>query len=562
MAELIKLKTRRLVHIDDVEFMSIEERLRSRGEIKRYTDICNVLDERLDLSPAQARLMEALTASTNPETWQNCAFETVEKLEAMYFGKLKIQAQHDLTAYHEFMNPDEFPAPHHVWLCRKLEQVERGDIRTLLLSAPPGSAKSSYGSRSFVQWALGRNPNWRVLTGGYNQTFSDSEFSKPNRDTIMSERYREVFPDVFVSEADRGVEGWKLEGTRGKYYSRGAGAGVAGVRAMLTNLDDPIGKAADARSPVIRESLWRWMTTDILPRRLPGNRMVIIATRWFSDDIIGRLEKLYFEKPEAVMGPVEILNIPAQAGPNDPLGRKEGEWLWEKNSDGTPHYTANHYETLKLTMPPNDWSALYMGIPLDSKGEYIAQDDFKRYVSYPVNKKDQPAQVVKTVVSVDTAQKGQERSDYTAITVWRQGVDRNHYLVYAERVKHKMEDVIALLNRVATNWNANYILLEDAGFGSQILQNYQDRMVCPLIKFEPQSRGSKEFAFEGAVPYILSGQCLFPQSAPWLTDFINELVAFTGENGGVDDYCDSFSQYVMHVMRKVRRGTRRLRVGY
>lgn len=562
MAATVKLQARRLVHRDDVEWLTIEERLRSRAEIKRYTDISQLLEDRLELSDAQERLMQGITGSGNPETWMNCTLETIEKLEAHYFGKLKVQAQHDLTAYHEFMNPDEFPAPHHIWLCNKLMSVESGAIKTLLLSAPPGSAKSSYGSRSFVQWSLGRNPSWRILMGGYNQTFSDSEFSKPNRDVIMSERYREVFHDVFVSERDRGVEGWKIEGTRGKYYSRGAGAGVAGVRSNLTNLDDPIGKAADARSSVVRESLWRWMTTDILPRRLPTNRMVIIATRWFSDDIIGRLETLYKEKPQAIIGPVEIINLPAQAGKDDPLGREEGQWLWEKNSDGSPHYTAQHYETLKLTMPPGDWSALYMGIPLDAKGEFIGQDDFQRYDKYPENVKDQPAQVIKTVVSVDTAQKGQERSDYTAITVWRQGVDRKHYLVYAERVKHKMEDVIELLNRVATNWKANYILLEDAGFGSQIIENYTDRMVCPVIKHDPHSKGSKEFAFEGAVPSILSGQCLFPKSAPWLTDFINELVAFTGEKGAVDDYADSFSQYVMHSLRKVRRGTRRLRAGY
>lgn len=918
MAELIQIKSRRLIHPDDIEWLTIVDRLKARREIKKYTDIVMALDERLDLTPDQVEVMQMLTSgSTNIDTWGNAAYETMERVSKEYYDKLKVMAQHDLTAYHEYMNPDEFPAPHHVWLCERLMKVESGAIRTFLLSAPPGSAKpiafcsrvlmgdgslkqikdvevgdyvigksgkacrvlavhaqgrlpitevvaasgrklalegshlcltnegwkearalfpdrdllarvaapvfsrpkatvveiaaaalagylvgdgcvsttagktqskadgtphvtqqcsftngdmlaikhvetcaallgfkcnrrerhgktlyyemnisganqwlretglagkvartkrvpdfvmdggpelwaafigaywtcdgtvyskagrgrntfhiaaelssvsrellddvqlllgffgidarvsehttnyvclngkktvsyklvsrtvhdvyrlkraleahmptekgarfakfdyrqtrfdglylpdrvatvtltdreeecycltvegdasfvaegfvvhnSSYGSRSFVQWAMGRNPNWRVLMGGYNQTFSDNEFSKANRDAIMSDRYREVFPDIFVSESDRAMDSWKLEGVRGKYYSRGAGAGVAGVRSMLTNLDDPIGKAETAASQGERDKLWRWMTTDILPRRLPGNRMVIIATRWFSDDIIGRLEALYKEKPEAIIGPVEIVNIPAQAGKDDPLGRVEGEWLWERNSDGTPHYTAQHYETLRLTMPPGDWSALYMGIPLDQKGEYIGEDQFQRYDRYPQNVAGRPNEVLRTVVSVDTAQKANERSDYTAITVWRTGVDKKHYLVYAQRVKITMDKLVPLLNKIGSNWNANYFLIEDAGMGSQIIQNYQGKMIAPIVEFSPYSRSSKDFAFDGTVPYITSGLMLFPKLAPWLTEYINELVAFSGDNDAHDDYVDSTSQYAMHVLKK------------
>ncbi len=559
MAEIIQMRTRRLIHPDDVPWMTIDERLAARREIKRYTDIAAIIEERQELNPEQAELMEALTGSTNLDTWANCAFDTTDRVAADYYAKLRLMAQHDLTAYHEYMNPDEFPAPHHIWLCDKLMKVESGLIKTFFLSAPPGSAKSSYGSRSFVQWSMGRNPNWKVLMGGYNQTFSDNEFSKPNRDALLSEKFREIFPDVFVSETDRAMDSWKLDGTRGKYYSRGANAGVAGVRANLTNLDDPIGKAETAKSPTERDKLWRWMTTDILPRRLPNNRLVIIATRWMSDDIIGRLEALYKENPTALIGPVEIINLPAQAGENDPLGRQPGEWLWEKNSDGSPHYTAQHYETLRLTMPAGDWSALYMGIPLDLHGDFVSEDQFQRYDTYPQNIAGQPNQIAKTVVSVDTAQTANERSDFTAITVWRKGVDNIHYLVYAERVKQRMELVIPLLNRIASNWSANYFLIENAGFGSQIIQNYQGKMVCPIVEFSPHSRSSKAFGFEAAVPYIMTGLCKFPKMAPWLADFINELVAFTGDDDAHDDYVDSFSQYILHMNKQKRGGTKKLK---
>lgn len=535
-------KKPRLIPRKEVEFLSIDQRLEYRHFIAQYTNILTKMDESQELSEHEQAVARTLCGgSTNPETWHNALVAGLEKVEALYYGKLRKMAQHDLTAFHEYLNPEQFPAKHHIWLCDKLMALERGDSRTMLLSLSPGAAKSSYGSRSFSQWCMGRNPDWRILAAGYAQKFTDNNFSKPNRDAIGSERYQQIFPDIELSDTDQGADMWKLRAPhKGEYVSKGAGAGAAGIRSVLTNIDDPIGSVEIAKSEVMREKLWNWMTTDILPRRLPNNRLLVIATRWHSQDIIGRIESLYHENPEAVAGPVDIVNLPAQAGENDPIGRKPGEWLWEE------FYGKHHYESLRLTMQPGEWSALYMGVPLDSKGDYIAEEQFQRYEQYPTK----PEQIGKTVISVDTAQKATQRSNWTAITVFRQDHNRQHYLVYAQRVRNKMDDVIPLLSRLIETWSANYVLIEDAGFGSQILQNYQGKFACPLVEFNPHNRSSKEFQFENAVPYIISGMVKFPEKAPWLTDFINELVAFPdGEN---DDYVDSFSQYVTHTLRKTK----------
>ena len=45
------------------------------------------------------------------------------------------------------------PARHHVLLCDALEQIEeRREIDLLVVSMPPGGAKSSYGSIAFPAW--------------------------------------------------------------------------------------------------------------------------------------------------------------------------------------------------------------------------------------------------------------------------------------------------------------------------------------------------------------------------------------------------------------------------
>src|SRR6516165_3664475 len=55
------------------------------------------------------------------------------------------------------------PAPHHLLLIRKLEQVARGEIDRLAVFMPPGSAKSTYSSILFPPWFLAQKPGPRSL---------------------------------------------------------------------------------------------------------------------------------------------------------------------------------------------------------------------------------------------------------------------------------------------------------------------------------------------------------------------------------------------------------------
>lgn len=555
MARTLRRNRDRLIPINDIKWLSHPERAAQRKNLKLFEDLILGIEEPgRELTQEQIQfLIDYTGGSDNEDIWLNACWDTFETTESSYHTILAQMGQHDLSAYHEFMRPEEPPAFHHQWLCEKLMASERGDLGLLVISLPPGSAKSTYGSRSYVQWFLGRHPNRRVLAVGHGQKFVEDEFSKPNRDTIDSEQFRAVFPDVYLSENDRGATTWKIEEHGGIYTCRGANAGVAGVRANLLDIDDPIKSVKDALSEVSRDALFRWITADLLSRRLPGAPIVLIMTRWHSDDPAGRLEELHKKNPNALPGPVEFINIPAQAEEDDPLGREKGAWLWEE------FYGAGHYETLRETMSPGLWSALYGGKPLDKMGTFVSEDMFQRYDSYPVNKPDMPIQVKKTVITVDTAQKATERSAYTAIEVIREGVDGKHYMVYAERVQDKLEDVMKLMRRIATNWDANYILVEDAGQGSQIIENYAETFICPIVPFTPRGKGSKEFMFDAATPWISSGKVLFPKQAPWLTDLINEMVAFP--DGKYKDYVDAFAQYCAHVFKRSSGGTKKAIMG-
>jgi len=59
------------------------------------------------------------------------------------------------------------------------------------------------------------------------------------------------------------------------------------------------------------------------------SKVVIVSTRWHEDDLVGRLTDPMnpcFTEEECSRW--KVINLPAFAGDNDPLKRKEGEVLW------------------------------------------------------------------------------------------------------------------------------------------------------------------------------------------------------------------------------------------
>ncbi len=95
----------------------------------------------------------------------------------------------------------------------------------------------------------------------------------------------------------------------------------------------------------------------------------------------------------------------------------------------------------------------------------------------------------------------------------------------------------------AQQHRAGVVLVELAGLGLSLLQDLRHSPLPGLphpIGIKPV--GEKITRLEAASPRIEAGQVWRPREAPWLSDFLNELLAFP--NGRHDDQVDSFSQFV------------------
>ena len=89
-------------------------------------------------------------------------------------------------------------------------------------------------------------------------------------------------------------------------------------------------------------------------------------------------------------------------------------------------------------------------------------------------------------------------------------------------------------------FKADLVLIEDRGSGIQLIQDlkYQD-------DFRPVAMDPKEDKATRLMmhtPRIEAGQIILPKSAPWLDDFLTEILQFPQSRH--DDQVDSLSQFL------------------
>jgi predicted phage terminase large subunit-like protein len=256
-------------------------------------------------------------------------------------------------------------------------------------------------------------------------------------------------------------------------------------------------------------------------------------------------------------------------------------------------YTLETLNRQKALMSDVEWACLYDGNPVPQEGSVIKKDWLKhRWTVFPTVKGSGPLDLQeapelagdpmapapagvpseskvgtlfrRTVVSVDSAEKDNQRADYTAITVWREGMDRYHYLIDAQRERMEFPRLVEAVNAMATRWAADYVLMEEKGAGNQYIQHMEaevreGRAPGFMVTGINPGRDGKIFRMDSVSPFFKQGRVVLPERAPWLAHLERELLLFPG--GKNDDYPDSISQYLKWARdtSTIRRGSAKLK---
>lgn len=441
----------------------------------------------------------------------------------------KADAQQHLSFFLEYTSRGMWqPAAHHLLLCEKLEAVERGELKRLMVYLPPRHGKSEIVSRGFPAWFLGRNPDKEIIGASYSADLA-FDFSRRARNT-----FREWAPKLFglnLSPDSSAQERWELAGHRGGYTAAGVGGPITGRGAHVAVIDDPIKNQEEAGSAVIRSRIWDWYRTTLRTRLAPGGAVVLVMTRWHDADLAGMLLEEMASGGESW----DVVCLPALAESNDLLGRDPGEPLWPERGFDTEWSVDT-----KRAVGSTAWAALYQQRPTPEEGGLLKRAWWRYWDTLP----DSFDQVV---TSWDMAFKGEEavtQADYVVGEVWgRRGADI--YLIDLVRDRMDMVQTLSAVRRLASKWpDARPILIEDKANGPAIVSMLR-RELGAILPVNPE--GGKLARTQAVAPYIEAGNVHLPQPSrcPWVTDFTEECAAFP--SGANDDQVDSMTQALIRL---------------
>lgn len=299
-----------------------------------------------------------------------------------------------------------------VELCDTLQKFyETDEYKILIINAPPRHGKS-FTAQNFTQWVLGKNLNEHIMTGSYNETLS-TQFSKSVRNTIQEIKadkyipvYNDIFPDTKIKQGDGAMNLWSLQGSYSNYLATSPGGTATGFGANLMIIDDVIKNAEEAHNEMVKQKHYEWFSNTMLSR-LEKGKLIIIMTRWASDDLAGRI----LDWCENTGKKYKHINMKAI---ND-----DGTMLCD---DVLSYEDAMDVRSL---MSSDIFSANYLQIPVDLEGRL-----YKNFKTYDTKKEYE-----RISAYIDTADKG---NDYLCCIVYGE-YNKEAYILDVIYTQERME---------------------------------------------------------------------------------------------------------------------------
>lgn len=408
-------------------------------------------------------------------------------------------------------------------------------------------------SKYFPAWYLGTFPDKQLIFSTYQAEFA-AEFGAAARD-LLAEYGEHVF-GLSVREGSASASRWRIEDRLGIMQCAGVGGPLTGKGADCLIIDDPIKNDQEAESLVMRNKIFNWFGATAYTRLMPGGSVIIVMTRWHCDDLIGRLlDKVQQEQGEEWKY-IKLSAIATEDEPEPPLalGRKRGEALWPEmwpieklNSIKNSGAISSYY-----------WSALYQQEPAPEGGGIFKKSSFRYFTQqgdyYILELPNGERKYVEDnkcnkIITVDTANKVTNTSDYTAMGVWAITPDGDILLTHLVRDRIGYADILNKLIYLNGYYRPQFIGIENMGIAIQLITEARLKNL-PVKALEPEGKGKQNRANlpMGAVIRMENGKIYFPKHASYLDDIELELLTFP--KGKSDEIVDILS-YLCNELTKV-----------
>lgn len=254
--------------------------------------------------------------------------------------------------------PQFEPAPHLEQISNAIvDAVDGNGPSHLIISMPPRHGKSTLVTRRSPQWYLSKHPEHTVGMCGYGGDFA-REWGRKVRNEI---HHHKDLLGFSLAEDSQKADQWHTQ-YGGGMWTAGVNGQITGKGADFLVIDDPIKSFKEAHSPIYRQQLWDWWMGDVMTRTYPHSVIIVVMTRWHSDDLVGRLLSHEYPGDPAMWKVIDLPAIWDQKKP-DAIGRKEGEALWPS------HFPVEWLTSeRKDSMTEEVWQSLYQQKPMNKTG--------------------------------------------------------------------------------------------------------------------------------------------------------------------------------------------------
>ena len=444
----------------------------------------------------------------------------LNKLDAEDFEDMLLDLYEFYYSFIALRYKDYVDAPHIKELAEMLMSLYLNDnSRHLCISVPPRHSKSSIVTLAFPLWLVFHDPDMHILIVNAEASLSEN-FGIRLREFIND--YGEIF-DVHVSDVKHSSTHIKFEDSKGNLYKgsirlTGASGSITGQDADILILDD-VYKGFSDITPALLDKKIEWFKTMILQRKEPDTKLMILHTRWASNDLIGYLQENSPDK-------YEFFSYPAI--------KEDGSPLWAER------YTKEFLEAQLEEMGERLFSCIFQQRPLDETGSFFNIED----VIFHDEPFDPAGKKVQTCRSWDLAYSDESKGQINDSTagVFMYSTEADEYVItdiqhgqYGEGLKEKLKSIA---KKDGTNTR---ILIESGTIGGAskfLFKEYQSYLRGYACK-QSEPVGSK---VDRATPFrqaILDGKIHVHLTDPNVRgEFIKQLTSFPlGKHDDIIDAC-------------------------
>lgn len=298
----------------------------------------------------------------------------------------QIMARRKMQNFATYMSPTYVLVWFHIILAQALDDFRLGKIKRLMVFMPPQHGKSELTSRLFPANCFGHNPSEKILLASYAASVAE-KMNREIQNYMTSDEYHDLFPKTNLPKAGTGgkyvcnAEHFDIidkdgKGQKGYLHVAGVGGGLTSMTADKLIIDDPHKDREQAKSATVSNGVWEWYT-DVAKTRIHNDSgILLIQTRWDSEDLAGRLLKVQADAMERGDEDIErwtILCFPSiKISDDNPLDpRKVGDALWPQR------HSLSRLREIRSTSP-RTFQSLYQQDPqpVQAGGECYVDFDY------------------------------------------------------------------------------------------------------------------------------------------------------------------------------------------